>query len=94
MQVEPGKERFEVWVKDVKVVASDHECFVKVFVEGVEVYSLEAQMDYEDPKTKRFGERPMPVGFSAKATAKNLDGSEPKDLGKRKWLTRSNVEVK
>jgi hypothetical protein len=82
-----------VWVKDVKVIASDFECFVKVYVDGEEVYSFEAQMEYEDPKTKKYGERPMPTGFSATATAKNLDGTEPRDLGKRTWQTKTDVEV-
>lgn len=94
MQMEPGQQRFEVWVKDVPVVRSDTECFVKIFIDGVEVYNLEAQMDYEDPETKRYGERPMPVGFSVTASASKLDGSERKNLGKRTWVTTRNTEVK
>jgi hypothetical protein len=91
---QPGKNRFECWVKDVCVMASDHELFVKVFVEGEEVYNFEAQMEYEDPATKKYGERPMPIGFAATAKSKNLDGTQPKEHGKRRWKTVEHVEVK
>lgn len=86
-------ERFEVYIKDVKVASSDHECFVRVLIEGKEVFSIDAQMDYEDIADMEFGARPRPIGFSARATAKKLDGSGEFDMGERKWQTMQVVEV-
>lgn len=89
-----AQERFEVWVKDTRVFASDHECWTRVIVDGVEVFNLEAQIDYRPAPDAEFGGRPIPDGFSVKASSKSLDGKEKKDLGQRKWLIRENVEVK
>lgn len=86
-------DRFEVWIRDVKVASSDNECFVRVLVEGKEVFNMEAQIDFEPLEDMKYGARPRPIGFSAKATAKKLDGSDEFDMGERKWQTMQVVEV-
>ena len=45
---EPGGERFEVWVRGVCVARSDHECYVNVYIDGDRVFSMEADIEYDE----------------------------------------------
>lgn len=89
---EPGNERFEIWVRGMCVHRSDHEAFVNVYIDGARVFSLEAEIEYEDPATKKFGERPEPIGFKVRAQAADVKGQNLKGLGTRKWRIRKDVE--
>ena len=89
---EPEGARFEIWVRGICVHRSDHEAFVNVYVEGKRIFSLEAEIEYEDPATKKFGDRPEPIGFKVRAQASDIKGQNTKALGSRKWRIRKDVE--
>ena len=86
-------ERFQVWSKGVCLMNNDHEAFLNVYIEGQLVYALEAKVDFEDPSTLQFGASPKPIGFTVRAKGGDLHGQDVKDLGRRRWSVRNDVEV-
>ena len=88
---EPGKERFQVWVRGVCVARDDHECYVNVYVDGALVYSLEAEIQYEEGGP--YGERPMPNGFMVKQRKADLHGQNPTHDKPRLWKRIMDTET-
>lgn len=93
-QEEPGQsKRFEVWVRGMRVWSSDFDCFTTVFVDGEEVFNLEAQIEFEAEDERSWGEAPQVKGLAVDAAARTLRGDKTHDLGRREWKLLKAAET-
>lgn len=74
--------RYEVWCGDVCVFASDVDADVRVLVDQHEVFTLAAQIEWNEPEEP--GAKPTPKAFVAEAHATDEKGRKARLVGK-KW---------